>query len=277
MKEFFTFQARPEVADLLSGDPENPACGTKKVTIRSDDPKLNKLRQIWDEERSKDEWPFIGWSFYRKYSAKEIASAELFRLLFDAMFEPPGEKCGTIYDESKACKFCGDGGVQVSVLCLNERKIPKRKDITRTIADEWIVSKRFAEMCSKNNITGIAFDPIIDSKKDHEIDGWYHINTTSTPLTISPAPRTGINPFDDDVKNEYRCPLGHVIGVNILSEIAVEQPDFPVSDWNITMQKTGHRGGLLRPKPSILISPKLRNLMVEEKIKGFKTEIAHLA
>ena len=261
---------------MLSGDTENPACGTTKVTIRSDDPKFKNLAEIYRELQTKNEWAFIGWGSHREYTFDELASAQVFRLFFSNHYvAPAGEQCGTIYDQSHVCSLCGVGEEQVSTLCLYESKLPKGRDIATTLADEWIASTKFTEMCIDNAITGIEFAPILSSKKDRESKNWRQIVSNSSPLSICEPTQTGIHPFDADEKSEFRCPLGHVIGLNILSEIHIEQPNFNISDWNITLQRTGHRRGLLRPKPSILISPKLRALMLKEKIKGFKTEVAY--
>jgi hypothetical protein len=278
MKEFFEFRVRPDVADRLSGEVENPSCGfAVKVIIGADDPKLIEMSRINKELHSRNETAFYSWNFYRKYTTEEIAAAKLFHLILTATFEPAGEECGTVYDQSHVCQFCGVGEVQTSPLCLDESKIPKGKHLARTIADEWIASKNFVELCLKNEITGIKFEPIINFKKKQRTHNWYQLISSSQPLSICSPTRVGISPFDEDSKKEFCCPRGHVIGLGILSEITVTRPGSVISDWNITAQKTGYRRGLLRPRSSILISPKLRNLMVQENIKGFKTEIAHLA
>jgi hypothetical protein len=43
----------------------------------------------------------------RRYSKAELVTAARFHLIFSAVFEPPGEICGTKYDETKACQECG--------------------------------------------------------------------------------------------------------------------------------------------------------------------------
>ena len=46
----------------------------------------------------------------------------------NAAFEPTGAECGTVYDESVACKICGAGRSTVDApLRLNAKKIPKNE------------------------------------------------------------------------------------------------------------------------------------------------------
>ena len=52
---------------------------------------------------------FYGWEIVRRYTSDEMASACLFQLMIapSAYFEPAGEECGTVYDNSTACAGCG--------------------------------------------------------------------------------------------------------------------------------------------------------------------------
>jgi len=82
-------------------------------------------------------------------------------------FEPTGEECGTVYDEAVSCPTCGAGRKQVSPLKLNLRKIPKTKDLARTIADEWVVSQRLVNALVDANISGVEFQPV-----RHNLSSW---------------------------------------------------------------------------------------------------------
>lgn len=105
---------------------------------------------------------------------------------------------------------------------------------------------------------------------------WYQLVVTSRPMPIVPPTQTGKNLFDDDPNDEYRCPYGHVIGLNLLSEVSVARDAYDGSDIAVTSQLIGHRMGLLVPSPCLLISPRFYRLLKSEKIKGYKAEIAHL-
>jgi hypothetical protein len=48
---------------------------------------------------------------------------------------------------------------------------------------------------------------------------WYQLFVTAKPVELSPSTSFGLNPFDGDIHEQYRCPLGlrdHVIGLNLL-------------------------------------------------------------
>ncbi len=97
---------------------------------------------------------FTYWQIHRSYTAKELESADLLQMFITTAFEPAGEECGTKYNDARACGICGAGAEQTSDLFLDLRKVP-RKEIARTIADEWIVSQRLAEIFTAAKIRGI--------------------------------------------------------------------------------------------------------------------------
>ena len=120
----------------------------------------------------------------------------------------------------------------------------------------------------------------------------------STSLAIVAPTRVGITPFDDgseqsqnqeehldnlsingswcDRQGQYRCPLGHTIGLNVLSELSVDETEFEDCDVALTKQRVGVRRGLLRPKPLLLISPRLRETLIKRDFSGMNFEVVHL-
>ncbi len=99
---------------------------------------------------------------------------------------------------------------------------------------------------------------------------------TSRPLKLHDKTVTGNHPFNLDEQNKHRCPKGHVAGLNSLSELYVERRSWDGNDWCRTEVFFGLRQGELRPEPRLLISQRLRRLLVELKAKGFALEVAHL-
>jgi hypothetical protein len=81
----------------------------------------------------------------------------------------------------------------------------------------------------------------------------------------------------DDEKGECRCPLGDLIGLNLLSEVSIRSTSRGDADIICSRQFVGTRRGLLRPERIIFVSPKIRRLIESEKLKGIEIEIAHLA
>ncbi|MGO9768276.1 MAG: hypothetical protein ACLPSW_01755 [Roseiarcus sp.] len=105
---------------------------------------------------------------------------------------------------------------------------------------------------------------------------WHQFIVDSTPVHFSTQTRFGNKPFDEDEEGKNRCPLGHVLGLNILSELYIKKSDWDGSDFVRTVEFVGTRRGLLRPRNFMLASPKVRNLFLENKIKGAEFEVAYL-
>jgi hypothetical protein len=105
---------------------------------------------------------------------------------------------------------------------------------------------------------------------------WYQLVPTSRPVDVAPLTKTGVEPFDEDPENKYRCSRGDLIGLNLLSEVYLRNKDYDGADVAITRQFIGARGGIHRPTPVLLISPRFWRLLESEKVKGYKVEVAHL-
>jgi hypothetical protein len=220
---------------------------------------------------------FTAWIQRRRYSRRELDAAKLFRLRVRSIFEPAGEEFGTQYDESYACPKCGAGAKQVSDLFLKWKRIPKGKDISRTIAGEMVASVRLVELFHEQGITGATFRAIRQHPASSaESKDWFQLTVQSMGAEIVPPTQAGIDPFDEDAQGQYRCPLGHVIGLALLSEVSVKSATRGDTDIACTRQFTGARQGLLRPERIILISPKVLRLLESEKLRGWDAEVAHL-
>jgi hypothetical protein len=342
MKEYVEFRIPEKHASRFLEPYAGKRLGdsVRALEITVADPRYEWIGNLQRELRKEEEFFFLGWEIKRHYSRKELESAELFGLEITAVFEPAGEQCGTVYDDSTVCPLCGAGRTQVSDLILDLRKAPKNKDIARTIADEWIVSQRLAELLIDTKMTGFELRPVhhkaryeddaVDptrvpsgrellrlaeeagapfptwefwvwlnrpeqdelaerARKEHAeilesrarrrpkpVPVWYQLVVTSTPVQMVPPTRFGVTPFDEDLEGHYRCPLGHVSGLNLLSELWVPRAAWDESDIAKTENAVGVRRGLLVPSPLLLISPRLWQLLTDEKIKGYKAEVAHL-
>jgi hypothetical protein len=91
-----------------------------------------------------------------------------------------------------------------------------------------------------------------------------------------PPTEFGINPFNTDAPGAHRCPRGHVLGLNLLSEVTVLRADWDGSDVALTLEMVGTKRGDLRPRPLCLISPRFYQLLSRERVKGAYIEVAHL-
>jgi hypothetical protein len=115
-----------------------------------------------------------------------------------------------------------------------------------------------------------------DIRRTSPLPHWYQLVVNSKPVKIAQATKTGINPFDKDIAGLYRCPSGHMIGFTLLSELYIERNSWDGSDIAYTSQLVGRKAGLIRPRPPILISPRLRGVLIKAKVKGLEIEVAHL-
>lgn len=262
---------RPDEGVLL------PSGEVRKVVLSLQDERLPLIHDINRQLRKQGRALFFGWEIQRRYAEKELRAAELFKLWPEATIEPSGEECGTEYDESTACRSCGAGATQTSDLFLDTRRMPKRADIARTLADEWVISSRLARALRERGIRGADLHPVRQAGKAGGVsEEWLQLVVTAPPVDIAPQTLTGNDPFDRDERNQQRCPNGHVVGLSLLSELSVERSSYTGSDLTCTRQLVGLRSGVLRPAPPVLISPKLRELLVELEVKRLNIEVAHL-
>ncbi|MFP2926774.1 hypothetical protein ACLESO_16555 [Pyxidicoccus sp. 3LG] len=254
--------------------------GVRKLVLEADDSRFARIGEIESQFKKKGAAFFTSWNIRRRYSKAEIEAAGLFHLLLKATVEPEGERCGTKYDDAAACPHCGAGARQINPLMLVPSSLPRAKDAVRTLAyREVLFSARLVEVFREHGITGARFHPVLRKGGQGVIDSWYQLDVCSRALEVVPPTRFGIDPFDFDARGEYRCPLGHVAGLNLLSELSVRRGDYDGADMCVTTQLVGPRsrnGGVFRPYGMLLISPKLRGLLSRLKLKGMEFEVAHL-
>jgi hypothetical protein len=288
MKEVYEFRVREKYASRLFAPNEGKKLGwtkqfgdkfvtIRKVELTADDPKFKQVGELNDLiKKDGTDFFFAGWDIHRHYTGDELEKAELFLVHHISTFEPPGESCGTQYDESTACKHCKAGAQQLTPLFLDWKQFPKSKDIARTIAGEIVVSRRLVEIFKQHSVTGAEFLPIRNRPASSaESKDWFQFVADSSDALIIAPTKTGIHPFDEDILGKFRCPFNDLIE-DRLSEVWISRSSYNRSDIVASRQFIGVRRGLLRPERLLFISPKLRRVIEEEKIKGCKLEVAHL-
>jgi hypothetical protein len=255
----------------------------RKVVVATDDPLFQHICNLDRDFRAKNNCFYTSWNLHRRYTKTELNAAEVFNLKIKRTFEPSGEVCGTVYDESTACELCGSGAAQRTDLILDPRNLTRAEksglDTAKTIADEIVVSEKFVRFFESGGFTGAEFRPVRQKAKPTvAITGWRQLYSTQYLVSIVPPTKTGVSPSEDDAKGAYRCPRGHTIGLNLISELWVSREDFEnrKCDLAFTRQHVGTRRGLLRPTPLLLISPRLWRALEEGGLKGFAVEVAHL-
>lgn len=280
MQEVLELRMPEEHAKLFLGPDDGEVIDSwvRRVDLPLGDPRLQRVAELDVAWRAQGRAFLLGWDVTRSYAPEELENLELLQLDITATFEPVGEECGTIYDQQNVCPLCGAGRRLVPPLRTDLRRVPKGKDLVQTIAgDEWILSARLAEAIGQHRITGAELRPVACSGRlPSAAPLWYQLAVTSNPVSIAPATRFGIHPFDADDPGEYRCPQGHVLGLNLLSELSVERRDWDGSDIAITREFVGVRRGLLVPRPLVLVSRKLWHVLRDEKMRGWRVERVHL-
>lgn len=164
MREVIEFRIVEENACLLFGDNEKKRVGddVRKIHTSPHDPRFERIGQLHREFAEQGDMFFSSWFMRRRYNRVELANASCLQLSILTAFEPPGELCGTEYDESVTCRQCGSGARQLSDLRLDLRKAPKGKHIAQTVAAdaEWIVSQQLAERMLDAGLTGFELHPV---------------------------------------------------------------------------------------------------------------------
>lgn len=293
MNEFVELRINQEFAGLLFARNEGKLLGdsVKLIRIPIEDPRFKRIADVSKKVKSTHKQSFLfGWKIIREYTSEELKAAALMHLLIRRTFEPAGEECGTEYDESVACKICGANRKQISPLTLKKGSIPNN-DIARTIAGEVVVSERFADVIREKSLQGMELSPVCFDDKEsrhHQLKANREVKLTGNTIA-------GVNPFDFSESSPgsefsiqgghlrefepevYKCPKGHTIGLNLISEPFVENHEaLQEDDFLASEQKVGVKRGLLRPEPLYLCSPRFRKLVIEEKLTGFGFEIAHV-
>jgi hypothetical protein len=195
--------------------------------------------------------------------------------LFTSTFEPAGEECHTQYDDQVACPFCGSGGRQVSDLRVALGRIPKRKDVSRTIADEIVVSARMSDVLLRNGVGAVLLDAVRNCSGSTVSGDWRQLVVPQPTLNVVPPTRAGGSLFDDPDSIEYKCPAGHLMGLNLLSELFVDANTYEGAPLVSSTQFLGVRRGLLRPRRILCVSQELWRAIERDRIKGIEVEVVH--
>lgn len=304
MRETCEFRIDGNFVDKLFDKHEGKVLGDnfiRLIEIDVTDPRYVEIGRLQKEMIKKTGKPFFfGWHINRYYSDEELSSAALLHLKITSFINSAGEDCGTTYDESKACnakqrryelktrvnprriitqevvESCGAGAVQSSELQLELNKIPKKNDISRTIAGEIVVSARLADLLKKEMVSGVSFGPVYSCHNKNKLaNNFLQLFPNKCDIEIIPPSKFGTGPFDDDKEGRYRCDKCNVLGLVQLSELWVKEEMMTGLEIRASRQFSGVRRGLLRPERAIFISPQLWRLLEINGIKGYEIEVVH--
>lgn len=253
--------------------PESKSIETR-VSLNSEE--FQRIKQFIEQKRKRnvEGYQYLTVDLLRKYSKSELQHAEVLLLKIRSHFEPSGEECGTIYET--LCDHCNFGR-QVSDLILDLRRVPQHKDISETIAwVEWVVSSKFVRTFSENELTGAEFRPIFEFRNPTKRSrDWHQLRVTGKAGELAETTRLGRDPFSPS-QIGWRCPLGHSLATEFLSEIYLQRSAWDGSDIAVTNALFGQGRNLLRPTPLIIITQRVYRALQEAGLKGFSVEVAHL-
>jgi hypothetical protein len=279
MREFLELRVDRDFAWMLFDETEGSLLGTsvQKVILDIEDPRVRRAGELQQQLRaSTDRAFFYGWRLIHRYTPKELKEARLFSVTWKRVFEPAGEECGTAYDEGTACQHCGAGRSQRGPLVLDGRRIPSSDFASTIAAGEDIVSARATRAFQEAELTGCRFEPVEFSRGKGQAN-WYQLRVEAPLLDIVDPTVAGVNPFDLDDLGRFRCPSGHMLGLNPLSEISVKaSAETALTDFALSRQYLGCRRGLLRPWRVLLVSPRVYHLVKSQRLKGWEFEVAHI-
>ena len=107
----------------------------------------------------------------------------------------------------------------------------------------------------------------------------FELVVTSNPVEISSETYINHGPFD--LEDESRCALhggefGHSIGRTLISELYIKRATWDGSDIAATGQLFGKWHGSYKPGPVFVVTPRFRQWVLDNKIRGCSFERAHL-
>jgi hypothetical protein len=279
MQEIFEFRIPEKTAAVYLAESEGTKLGiSRKVETEFESQLFKKIMKAQLRQRELGKHFYLSWDVKRRYTESELERASLFSFRVASQFEPCGEECGTEYDDVASCTNCGAGGVQKSKLRTKERKIPKSKDFTQTIANEIIASTRAVDVFKGANVSGLTYSEVYECDSNASaLRGWEQLFLALSDVELSTSTRFGSGPFDDGSSSGQMCPHGDLVGLNILSEVSVKSNSLSNADFLSTNKFIGARRGFLRPKRILLCSSRVRQLVLRERLNGLEFEVARFA
>ena len=279
MRETYQLRVVEEFAHLLFSPHEGKPLGlVRLVHVPATDSRVGEIARLQIElSRTQGRPFFYGWDIRRQYSRRELVEAELFRFQVTSAFEPTGEQCGTLYNDSASCAICGADAPQLSDLRLNLSRIPRVRSVSRTIGGEVVILNSLAELLMRHGVSPAHFRPVRDHENDKVSNAWSQLSIPDARLDVGVGTLCGNELFAAEEESKtYRCSFGHVLGLAVLSEVQAARASYGGEDFAASNQFVGVRRGLLRPERLLFISPRIWQILDQEQPRGVRIEVAHL-
>ena len=125
------------------------------------------------------------------------------------------------------------------------------------------------------------FVSILKKKVPKPVTPRYELAVDSPKVDLTESTVVGNDIVDYDEKGLYSCKYagqpGHQLALNCISECYIRESTFEEGyDIYESNQLTGIKMGLLRPMPAVFISPRFRELILENNLSGHKLEVAYI-
>jgi hypothetical protein len=165
----------------------------------------------------------------------------------------------------------------LSPLRLDLARIGRTRRIARSLSGEVVVEATLVEALLAAGVRRDAFRPVYHRNSSSASATWKHLAVPNPDLEVAPATRFGDSLFaTDEESRASRCPLGHVLGLNRLSEARIEKNSYRGEAIGASSTFVGHRLGYLRPERMLFVSQAVRRCLERERVTGIRLEIAHL-
>ena len=207
------------------------------------------------------------------YSVKELEAAPLLCMIISAEQGEGGPRYGTKYDLSNACKKCGTGAIQTSLLYLNPSEIP-RKGIFQTLDGEYLVSGEVSEALQEAGVTGLELRHVVSYRGGKPLPWFQMISDVELPLMDSST--RGV--IRSDPKGCDLCGKdGYFHSAKVPLEIAYKKADVDVDNLPDIVHTYEHFGisGFYKPaeerglaSPMILIKPRVMRIFKSQKVRN---------
>lgn len=278
MKEQYKLRVRTAHLGNLFGALEGHDLGSiRVVTIAGDDPRIGEITQVQRRLHKRGDMLVVGFEIIRSYSEEELLQSEWLRMVPTSFIQSCGEECTTIYDDTVACGFCGWGAAQVNRLSLPPSKVPIGPDLGVTWAGEWVVSGKFAEVFE--GLVGSDLDLMMVSRCRTQllpIADRFQLVARETPFELVPPTTVRDHLIENEGGGENVCPLGHNLGLNVISELYVRRLYHTEVIICRTTNGFGARRGLLRPGAPWLVNQEFYRKFINARLIGAKFEVVHL-
>jgi hypothetical protein len=279
MREEYEFRVHANLASSYLNDNEGKNYGSlRRVVTHPGEQLFEKIELATKAENSMGR-PFYGfWNITRQYSPQEINSAEIFHFWPSGGIQINEDDVNSSYNESASCSCCKAGAEQISPLQIKWAQKKSKREFLRLLGGELILSSRAMNIFLKANIQGVDFFDIFGAagNRKKKYLNWRQMIPTNTKAELNTHTKAGDYPFKESREIKYLCGQKHIYGLNLLSDVHISRSSWEGADIAASSKFIGVRMGLIRPKRILLCSPRFREVVLENDIKGFNFEVAHL-